>query len=331
MVEQKILFERVKAKIPDGNALADEMEDLLGMSKESVYRRIRGETLLTLEDLAKITTKYQISVDEIFNIQPDKGVLFQYHPVDISNIESNAAYMTHLLKTMEVVAKSPLEKELIFSAQDIPFYHFCKFPYLAFLRLYTWNNTLDRNKISYDKFCENLDKDKIVPIYERMYQTYISIPTREIWTEHTIDSMIRLIDYFYEAGNFDSKDTVLFLLDRLSSLIDTIKQYADEGYKTDTQKTPFHFHVCSVDLESNFMLMQRGKQMSLILQMYAINRIVTENELLCSEAKKWVNSLISKSILISGEVAFKERFQFFQGLKNKIQELINKVMSKKGN
>jgi len=329
MEEQKRLFEIVKSKIPNGYVLANEMEELLGLSRESVYRRIRGETPLTLDDLKKICTNYGLSMDEILNVKSNKSVIFQYQPVDISDIESYDAYLSHLLETMDMVAKSHHEKELIFSAQDIPFYHFCKFPYLAFFRLYTWNNTLDRNKISYDKFCEILDKDRIVPVYERMYQTYISIPTREIWTEHTIDSTIRLIDYFFEAGNFESKDTVLFLLDRLSTLIDSIKQYADEGYKMDGKKIPFFFHICSVDLESNLMLMKRGEQMSCILQLYAIYRIVTENELLCTETRKWIDSLISKSIMISGNVAFKERFQFFQMMKGKIQELINKVMSKK--
>ena len=210
MEEQKVLFEIIKSKIPDGCILANEIEELLGLSRESVYRRIRGETPLSFDDLIKICIKYGLSMDEILNIKSNDGVIFQYQPVNIADIDSNAAYLTHLLNVMEVVAKSPDKKELIISAQDIPSYYFCKFPYLAFFRLYTWNNTLDRNKISYDKFCENLDKDKILPIYERMYSTYCSIPTREIWTEHTIDSTIRLIEYFYDAGNFESIDTVRY-------------------------------------------------------------------------------------------------------------------------
>ena len=44
MEEQRQLFEIVKAKIPDGLVLANEIEELLGLSRKSVYRRIRGET-----------------------------------------------------------------------------------------------------------------------------------------------------------------------------------------------------------------------------------------------------------------------------------------------
>ena len=325
--EQKHLFEIIKSKISNKTGLVYEIEDLLEVSGESVYRRIKGETLLDFAELIKICQRYNVSIDEMLNYKPNKSVLFEYKPVVISDNESYMAYMEHLLNTMDMVAKSPLEKELISAAQDVPFYHFYKYPDLAYFRLYVWNDTLFRNKMSFNQFCDLLDKNRIKSIYEQIYQTYISIPAREIWTENTIDATIRLIAYHFETGSFDSKDSVLFLLDRFSSLIDTMKQYADDGYKGNEKKIPFELHYCSVDLENNFMLMRKGEQMLCILQLYAINRITTDNELICTESKKWVDSMISKSILISGDGAFRERFLFFERAKEKIHELIKKAIA----
>lgn len=325
MKEQIRLFEIVKTKIPDQLSLADEIEDLLNMSKESVYRRIRGEKLLSFAELKTICEKYSLSIDEIINSKSEKGALFEYKPVEISNIENYATYMTHLLGKMNILAEFPLEKELLYSAQDIPFYHFCKYPDLAYFNLYLWNDTLKYDATTFERFSNSLDKNKIAPIYEKIYQAYTSIPTVEIWTEQTIDTTLRLLDYYFESGRFENKDTVLLLLDRFSTLIDNIKQFADEGHKGNKRKVLFSLYSCSVDLENNFMLMKKGDELMCVLKLYAISRIMTDNESLCLDTKKWIDSLISKSILISGDRAFKERFQFFQKIKNKIQILIKKV------
>lgn len=325
MEEQKRLFEIVKSKIPDQLNLADEIEELLGLSKESAYRRIRGEKMLTFTELKMIYEKYNLSIDGLLGYKSEQNVSFQYKPVVISDIDNYAAYIKRLLEFMDNVAESPLEKELLFSAQDIPFYHFCKYPELAFFKLYLWNDTLKHNTTSFEKFCDSLQKDKILSIYERIYHAYCCIPTREIWTEQTVEASLRLLDYYHETGRFENRDTVLFLLDRFSSLIDTIKLYAEEGHKGSEKRIHFSLYSCSVDLENSLMLMKKDDQLMCVLRMYAISRIMTDNESLCSEIQKWMDNLITKSILISGDGAFKERFKFFQAINRKIQVLIEKV------
>ena len=325
MKEQIRLFEIIKSKIPNHSSLADEIEDILGVSKESVYRRIRGQKLLSFKELKNICDKYILSIDDIFNSSSEKSILFQYKKNTLVDINNYAIYMKQLLESINNVAKSSSEKNLIFSAQDIPFYHFCKYPDLAFFKLYTWNTDLKCNNASFEKFCATFEKNKIVDIYEQIFQAYLCIPSIEVWTEQTVDITLRLMEYYFDAGKFDSKDTLLFLLDRFSDLIDTIRLFADEGHKNFERKIPFSLFSCSVDMENCFMLLKKGEQLMCFLKLYSFNIIITDNELLCADHKKWIDSLISKSILISGDGAFKERFQFFNKLKSKILTLTQKV------
>ena len=124
MEDQIRLFEIVKSKIPNNLNLVDEIEDLLGLSKESAYRRVRGEKVLSFAEWKMICGKYQLSMDEIINAKSEKGALFQYNPVNISDIDSYIACLKRLRNFMDVVASSTDEKKLVFSALDIPFYHF---------------------------------------------------------------------------------------------------------------------------------------------------------------------------------------------------------------
>jgi len=325
MEDQVRLFEIVKSKIPNKLSLVDEIEDLLGLSKESAYRRIRGEKLLSFAEWKIICEKYHLSIDEIINSKSEKGVLFQYNPVDISNIESYIACLKRLVNFMEVVAASSYEKELIFSALDIPVYHICKYPDLAFFKLFIWNDTLNSNSASFEKFCDGLQKNEILSVYEQIHHAYINIPSIEICTEQTIDIFLREFVFYFETGRFENKDTALFLLDRFLTLIESLKKYADNGYKDNNREIPFLLYSCSVDLENSFMLMKNGDQKYCVLDLYAISRIFTDNHLLCTETGKWMNNLIAKSIMISGTGAFKERLRFFQAISKKIEALIEKV------
>src|SRR5688572_26926882 len=68
---------RFKQVLPPGMGMAEEMADVLQVSIDSAYRRIRGETELTIDEIYKITKKYAISVDEVFSNSGDT-VTFAY-------------------------------------------------------------------------------------------------------------------------------------------------------------------------------------------------------------------------------------------------------------
>ncbi|MDR2039182.1 MAG: helix-turn-helix domain-containing protein [Bacteroidales bacterium] len=91
MKEQKRLFEIVKSKISGQYRLADIIEDLLGVSSDSAYRRIRGEKELSFSELKKICEKFNLSMDEILNYNSNQGALFHYIPVNLENQESYIA------------------------------------------------------------------------------------------------------------------------------------------------------------------------------------------------------------------------------------------------
>ena len=51
---QDYLFQQVKEKLPKNVQLVDAVADLLHLSNDSAYRRIRGETPLVLDELQLI-------------------------------------------------------------------------------------------------------------------------------------------------------------------------------------------------------------------------------------------------------------------------------------
>jgi len=320
MDEQKRLFEIIRSKLVDQQRLSETVAKMLGITQNSTYRRIRCEQELTFTEFQTLCRNFGVSMDEIAYYKSNQGALFHYMP-DITDQES---YINHVVKMADILNfdSESVGNELICMAQNIPFYHFAKYPELAFFRLFAWNDTLKRRNLSYSQFCSNLDKDKITFTFKQINHAFVHASSKEIWTERTIDTTLRTLEYYFDIGAFDSDDEFMFLLDQLTDLLDTLKYYANDGYK---EKMPFALYLCSVEVENNIMMIRKGNNLSCLVQLHAINRIVTENENICNDTQKWIDSLILKSIKISGSSSFRERHHFFRILEGKVQSLRDKV------
>ena len=62
------LITAMKARVPEKQNLAGYLADTLCMGKEAVYRRLRGEVSFTLEEVALISRRLGISIDQIIGI-----------------------------------------------------------------------------------------------------------------------------------------------------------------------------------------------------------------------------------------------------------------------
>src|SRR5687767_14276909 len=64
---QDNFISRFRQALPPGLGVAEELADLLGVSIDSAYRRIRGETGLTIDEIYQVAKKYPISIDDVFS------------------------------------------------------------------------------------------------------------------------------------------------------------------------------------------------------------------------------------------------------------------------
>ena len=108
--------------MPSGVGLAEEMADLLQVSTDSAYRRIRGETELTIEEVYKISKKYALSIDDVFSNQNDT-VTFSYTKLTDSD-HNFEIYLNRLLTHLKTLKKFD-NRKIYYVAEEIPvFYSF---------------------------------------------------------------------------------------------------------------------------------------------------------------------------------------------------------------
>ena len=325
MNSQERIFELLKEKIPEHYKLKHIVEDILDISSDSAYRRISGKKGLTLEEAEKICQKYRINIDEVINYNSNQSVLFSYNPIDLENQDNYFNYISQINKRMEDFLETSKNLEIIYTAQDIPIYHLFKYKDLALFRLFAWNNIAKTKKKSYNEMCNIIDQETLMAIHEKSNNLFAQIPTKEIWTELSVDRFLRMIEYYYFSGPFLNKEESLMLLENLIALIKEINLKAENGNKEITSKANYELYSCAVEIDSNVLLINSDNNYLAQVKLHIFNYMGSDNIVFCTELKKWVENLISQSILISGKSSIKERYQFFQTLNNKINKTIEKI------
>src|ERR1043165_2466199 len=71
---QIALFNQIKTLLPPHISMVETIGDLLDVSADSVYRGIRGERPLPLEELKILCEHFQLSLDQVLHLYSDKIV-----------------------------------------------------------------------------------------------------------------------------------------------------------------------------------------------------------------------------------------------------------------
>src|SRR3954469_9141510 len=85
------LFQYIKSVVPPNISFVDEIADVLDISNDSAYRRIRGEKEITFEEIQKLSNRFKVSIDQILNLRND-GILFSGNFIEHENFD----FLKHL-------------------------------------------------------------------------------------------------------------------------------------------------------------------------------------------------------------------------------------------
>ena len=314
------LFEQIQKELPEHSYLAKIISEMLEIGIDASYRRIRGEKLLNFEETEKLCKHFGISLDTLFYGIDKKQ--YRFIPENLKDMKSYFSSVLRMSAITEKAHKIP-DCEIILSAADIPAYHFVAYKELTLFNLFSWHKNVYDIPENYEDFINQLDVDLITKACESIYCNYKQIPSFEIWTDHTIDSTLKLLQLHFELDHFGTHKNLLIICNQLLELVHTLQEWIKKGKKGGTN-VPFNFYVNEIDIGNTLILIKNKLRSRCVVRLFTINGIDIGDEQFCKEAEEWLESLIKNSTLISG-ISSKERFVFLTTQKQKISEFIEKI------
>lgn len=316
------LNNRLKSILPPGTNTALAVSDLLSVSKEGAYRRLRGDTSFTLDELMILRKKIGVSIDEL--VEGTENVSFSFKP-----LYNNPLELDNYFKDIQVRFKklSHIKNTMTYNVcEDLPFFRQFGYPALASFKLFYWKHSilLDPD-FTLLKF--NLDSipDTTLNDAAQMNQLYTNTPSTEIWTNRTIKNTLKQIEYFYDCGFFEDVETLHRVYLAIIDLLDDLMNEARLAVKLDDNSNPrgkFTLHICELSLDNNSIYLETHEPKYLATGFNGFNSLHTLDSRLLGEYKKWLCAMISKSTTISAQ-AERIRHDFYTLNREVIKESAN--------
>jgi plasmid maintenance system antidote protein VapI len=315
-------FQHLKTLLPPYKSLVDEIADLLEISNDSSYRRIRGEKFITLEEIQKISQHFRVSLDQLLNLQTN-AIIFhgQLNNYDNSSLEK---WLLDMLAQLEMVA-SHKEKHIYFLVKDMPPFYHLYHPELASFKFFFWSKSiLHYESLKGVKF--NLETDQHqghIDLCNKILKLYNCIPTTEIWNEEGINTTLRQIDFYHDTGLIQSKTDTNRLYQCVLEVIDHLEYMAEKGKKFGLFQEPhedsseYRFFVNEIVIGDNTFMGELDNKRITYLNHSVLYFLASMDKKFNDSIFSNLENLMKKSTLISN-TGDRERKQFFNRLRKKV-------------
>lgn len=319
---QEKLIGIIRSQVPEHLSLPIELSQILDISADSAYRRLRCETAFTLDETVKVCQHFEVPL-EALNEMVSHIVSFRYNPLG-ANREEFLAYIRNFLTHIAQIAKFE-DRYIFYAAEDIPLFHLYGQKLLTSFKFFYWQKTiLGHESLQNQKFDFLQQDEELQQLAWKAAQLYAEVPSTEIWTEETISSTLKQIRFYWEAGILSDREVAHALLEDLRHLVDIFHRQCDLGLKIKPGGTvgsaAFTCYQSDLMIGNNCVLVQTNQRKTSFLGYNTFNFMTTGNSSFNLQNEKWIENLISKSTQIS-RTAEKLRNQFCKGLLRQVDQL----------
>jgi len=317
---QNIIFNKVLTKFKKKSEAITALSLLLNVQSNAIYKRIRGETPLTPDELTILVQRFNISVDSIVSKKTDT-VLFSY-PSLIKKPKNFADYLDNL--SVQISELPKVNGYLKYASAEIPIYHYCFFPEIIAFKLFTWGRTTwNFDYLQSKPFSLDLMSPTDYESAANFLHHYLKVPSIELWSANCLDNTLSQLTHCIQSGNMKIPSDGIVICDKLTLLVGHLKKMAKVGKKFPLKATELNdrasftlFHNETI-YTGNSILVVTDLGSTVYSTFTNPNYIKSNNLDAVSDMDNWFNRITNKSELISRH-AEKNREIFFNRLEKKI-------------
>jgi hypothetical protein len=322
---QDLVFEKIKLNAGESKEYIDLIGETLNISKSAVYKRIKGDTMLSMDDLVRLMKAFDFSFDDIV-YDHKKNIGFQF-PYTDRTIKTFIDYIEPI-KNLVTAANVLPDISLQYATNEFHFFLYMHDRDLTHFKLYmfaktVWNLSAYKGRsFSLADFSEWIHIEKDIKL---ILNSYYKLPNVEIWNGNVLSNTLNQIKYALEIGYFEKVEDALVLCDKLDRMIDHVSIMAELGKKfligqnpddVDTEITMYHNEITYT---SNLMLLESPALSQIYFAFDNPNYIVSDDPKLVDYTHKWFDR-IKKNALPISKSAHKTRKAYFSSIKRAIEQ-----------
>lgn len=318
-----MLFDKLRAHLPPDHSLSECLQQWLNVSSDSAYRRIRGETPMTVNELAVLSEQTGLSANDLLGIGSTRQVMFE---PTLAHTLSNTfdGYIAGIIDRLSLLDSFP-EKQMIYCSKDMPLFHFFMLPELAAFKYHFWQHVIMQVPGYEDKRYEPIiQNETTTELLRTALCKYIHIPSIEIWNTESLNSTLFQIDFYRNSRLFSSANDIKHLYNLLDETIDHVEKQAELGRKFLPGENPelqqnddYQLFFNQVSLADNTMLAITPQHKFAVINYGVLNYLTCYDQAFTETVHNDLQNIIRRSTKLS-DGNMKQRTMFFNALHEKI-------------
>lgn len=312
---QDRLFENIRIRYPDPSAMADDLAQTLNISKDSIYRRLKGEKPLLYEELMVLLEQYNLSLDALSG-NDEKTVIFRGKFLNEEDFDLHA-----MLSDMasQLTQLSQLHHPLLYYiSKDIPVFYYLGNPAACAFKFFVWLRTQFRFTSWENKpFSFSILTDELTKAAGKVTLCYDVIPSVEILNADNILNDLRQIEYYHRTQMISESGDLEIIYAAFHELVEQMERKAAKGSKSGT--VSLSVYVNDFYVGDNTVLAETDEVQRVFLNHAAINFMSTDHKAFVRYNQDFIKNLIRRSTLIS-EVGERTRSRFFHLIHERIEQ-----------
>ena len=323
-LQDKIL-ESILSRFEKKSEAVNKLSQILNLGRDAVYRRLRGDTVITPDEISIISEEFNLSLDGL--IHDDSNlVFFNFNPFQHS-ISSFDEYLDIIIEDLRVLA----ENKLYFTSSGSPIFLLGLFPELISFQLYVWGQTVFGFDYLKDlDFNLNIVPPKTIQKYKELTELYLNVPSVEIWGNNILEESLKQIEHYYNSNRFENPSHAFLLLNKYSELLKHFKLMVRKGRKfgmgPHTMESSVSYDLFCNDMiyTKNTMIGQTDNGIGVQLSFGYPNYIKSSDQKVSSYIFEWFENIRTKSVSLN-QIDEGQQDIFFSEIQKKIDNLISKL------
>lgn len=294
--KREIYVNKILKSIPENIKPVDYLMELLDISRESVYRRIRCQISFSFDEMVKLSTELGFSLDEIVSLEADNKAVFthqEYFKYDLQN---------HLLSVLkecydnlkdEVNAK---DRNAILAMNNIWFLFTIGTDNLFRFFYYKWIHLICTSPLK-DSLSNIVITPEIVELKQKIGEQLESLNHSVfIMDRYTYFRTMKDVQYYYRR-KLITKEELLLIKKDLADIINYTEKQVING--TNELGCTHYFYISTTNIYSNSIYIEYDNNIQSFFYIFSMNPAMTDNPTICLLHKQWLKSLRKYSVLIS--------------------------------
>lgn len=318
---REIYVKKILEAIPRNIKPVDYLMDVLEISRESVYRRLRCQVSFSFDEMAKLSSELNLSLDEIVSANIRDRAIFMHR----ENLELDP--MNYLLSFLDIYHIN-MEEEIkvgkrraIISINNLwlPFTvaneNLFKFYYYKWMcHIYSTSPNYSFADVTFPEPIVELKK-KIGPMQELLNNSVFIIDKLVYF------NVMKDIQYYYRR-KLVTKQELLLLKEDMTQIIDyTRKQLTMSVNKWGAAQ---YIYLSNINIYSNSVYLEYDDKQKSIFYIYNMCPITTHDPNICQSHKQWLEALRKYSVMMS--ISNEElQVAFFNRQEKYLENLANDV------